>query len=299
MSDHDDSEDANRDLDGQQANLGEMLRHARELRELSIENLAHRLRLEPRIIRQLENDQIDQIAAPAFTRGYVRSIAKELDVDSAPLLAMLDLRFESEPPALSDFKSRAPVQITSDSDIMRYTTIALVVATVALVVLWWQAQAPGNGPELAAPGEDSVAAGPPPEPLDYEFEIVTHPQGPLYRAEPELQAAPADDLAYDTEAEATPPADDAAPAAVNSNEIVITTSEDAWVEVRDALGAKLHYNLARPGREVRLNGQPPFALTIGNALAVSILFAGQAVDLGPYVDDGVARLQLGADAATP
>jgi cytoskeleton protein RodZ len=274
------------------ANLGEMLRHARELRELSLEDLAHCLRLEPRIIRHLENDQFDQLPAPAFTRGYVRSIAKELDIDSAPLLAVLDLRFKTEPPPLSDFESRAPVEMTSDSGIIRYTTVGLVIVIIVMVALWWRAHDdPGLKPQTATQAQST--ADPATAPLPYDFEIVVHPDTPFYRLAPAKKTtAPATGVGL-----AADVLDAGSPAPSATDAIVITTREDAWIDVRDAIGARLFYDLARSGREVRLSGIAPYALTIGNAPAVSVEFRGRTIALEPYSEGGIARFELGEPSA--
>lgn len=282
--------------DPERANLGQMLRHARELRELSLEDLAHCLRLEPRIIRHLENDQFDQLPAPAFTRGYVRSIAKELDIDSTPLLAVLDLRFTTDPPPLSDFESRAPAEMTSDSSIIRYTTVGLVIVIIVMVALWWRAHDdPGHELETQITTQDESTAVPATAPLPYDFEIVVHPDTPFYRPAPVKKTATTAtgvDLAADVP-------DIGSPVLGATDAILIATREDAWIDVRDAIGTHLFYDLARPGREIRLSGITPYALTIGNASAVSVEFRGRTIALEPFIEGGIARFELGNPSPEP
>ncbi len=289
------------DAEAAQTNLGEMLRKAREMRDLSVEDLARRLRLAPRIVHDLERNQFDQIAAPAFIRGYIRSIAKELDVDSTPMIAVFDLRTLGEAPPLADFQSRAPAQITVDSNVIRYTSAGLVLVMLVLMVSWWRAHdsAPPAGPQPEEGGD--VAAT---EPLTYDFDIVTHSEAPFYRAPPPAPAAPASttaaagtvaaddgDAAPGTDPETAAP--DGTPAAEPAaDELLITTTEDAWIEVRDAGGERLHFGLARPDRAVRLGGVPPFTLIIGNAPAVAVSYGGVAVAFDAFMREGVARFQL-------
>ena len=119
MTEPDDKDTVWEKEDAGEANLGAILCEAREQRNLSVLDLARCLRLNSRVIEYLEANQFDQLPAPAYVRGYIRSIAKELEIDSTSLIAIYDLRFRSEPPSLVDFASRAPVQITSDSNIIR------------------------------------------------------------------------------------------------------------------------------------------------------------------------------------
>jgi len=308
--------------------LGRMLRSAREARDLSVEDLAHLLRLEPKIVRALESEDFDRLPPPAFVRGYLRAIAKEHGMDSAAFLGVFEQRAGNEEPELSDFKSRAPLQITSESNLVRYTTVTLVVLLVVLIALWWRAQDHG-ALDLDALVEQPAPAAPeaePAEPLSYEFPVVTHPQAPFYDGEPaspdsamtagfglppdavdEPGAAmvpPADEAATPTdavgaaqadgEAADTAPADTATEDATDAvAELVIRTREEAWIDVSDASGRRLFFDIARPGRELELGGTPPYKLVIGNSPSVSVSFRGAEVDLAPHANEGVARLELG------
>ncbi|MGR8919352.1 MAG: helix-turn-helix domain-containing protein [Gammaproteobacteria bacterium] len=311
MSERDAGADRPGDRDTPQSNLGEMLRRAREHKGLAIEDLARGLRLEPRIIQQLEGNRFDLLPAPAFVRGYLRSIAKDLDIDPEPLIAVLNQRTGDQEPTLSDFESRAPLQITSDSNVIRYTTVALVIVTLVLVSLWWRARdvdhaADADLPDAAPAPKPRTAE--PPAPLEHDFSVIETPGEPLYSPPLELDEAiePAPAATAETGAPATggeadadianeagAAADAADPAAPGT--IVIRASEDAWVDVRDAGGERLYYDLARAGRELSLGGTPPFRLVIGNSPVVSLSYDGVEVPLADYSSEGIARLSLGPD----
>ena len=276
--------------DTEQAKPGEMIRHARELRELSAEDLARCLRLEPKIIHHLESEQFDQLPAPAFIRGYVRSIAKELDIDSAPLIDALALRFNGAPPPLADFESRAPIEITSDSNVIRYTTFGIVIVILMLVALWWQAHNeqttnPAAASEPTAAAENIPATAP----LPYDFEVVVHPDTPFYRLAP----SPTTQVAIPVLETAAPTFDSALLAATPDSAVLIKTREDAWIDIRDADGTRLFYDLACSGREISLSGKLPYSLTLGNAQAVSVEFRGQQVTVADFIEAGIARFKLG------
>src|SRR5512137_354011 len=84
---------------------GATLRQAREAAGLPPEALAQRLRLEPRVIEALEAEAYDRLPGPAFTKGYIRSVAKELGIDPAPLLAQYTSLSNVAEPTLADFES--------------------------------------------------------------------------------------------------------------------------------------------------------------------------------------------------
>ena len=284
--------------------LGERLRHAREIRELSQADLAMCLRLEPRIIKALEDNAFDQLPAPAFIRGYVRSIAKELGVDNEPLLQALDLQFQRDPPALMDFESRAPNQITSDTAIVKYTSIGVIAITLVLVVLWWLGEtkkmdvAPPSAPD-PQPAADVLPPGllnpPQTTPLEYPFELLDEQTQLPSAVAPDagLPPVPAEATALPLEESAPVTTDTASQSDdVPAADILISSSEDAWVEIRDASDERLHYGLIRPGEAASVNGNAPFNLVIGNAPSVEVIYQGQIIDLTSFSQEGVARVSL-------
>lgn len=299
MTSHRDVTEARTADTAEGATLGAMLRHAREQRNLSVNDLAACLRLEPRIIERLEGNQFDSLPAPAFIRGYVRSIAKQLEIDSAPLIAVFNLRFDDDAPSLSDFESRAPVQITSDSNVIRYTTVGLCIVMLLMVALWWQAHDFGLPDFAAGEATDSPATAPLPAtpPLPYSFTLVEHPADPFYRAPEPPPMSPEERAAEESFAAANPP-ETVAPASPTAD-IFIVTRADAWIEIRDATGRRLHYSIAKPGNEIRIDGERPYAVVIGNAPAVSLEFEGTPFEIARHAEDGIARFSLGQDDPSP
>jgi cytoskeleton protein RodZ len=249
-------------------------------------DVARNLRLEPRIVHALEADQFEALPAPAFVRGYLRALAKELGLDGASLIALFDRHGDHAQPALTDFETRAPLQITSDSKVMRMATIGIAITLVVLLVSWWRANRLDftEFTRLTSEQIEEIRSMPAVSPLAYEFPQVLHSDAPMYRAT---------DLA--------PPAtgaDTSNATVTSSGDIVLVASADAWVQITDRNDARLFYDLVKPGRELRISGQAPYALVIGNAPAVRLSYAGQAIDLSSLADEGVARLTLGANGAT-
>ncbi len=295
MTEHDAGEPERSTKERLSGGIGATLKHAREQRNLSEIDLARNLRLEPRIIRQLEEERFDELPAPAFVRGYLRSVGKELGVDTSRLLELFDAQSTREAPQLSDFESRPPLEITSDSRIVRYTTVVLLVGLLVLVAMWWRSHGDSFSmlKYLHESNPSAIVPIPPTPPLSYKFEQITHSEDPFFRAPDVEVEAPAstDDNAPTTAANSTTESEDSATSGVS--DIVISSSADAWIEILDAGGARLYYNLVRPGNEVRITGKRPYTLVIGNAPAVRLSFAGKKIDLAPLARDGVVKTTLG------
>ncbi|MBM4227125.1 MAG: helix-turn-helix domain-containing protein [Gammaproteobacteria bacterium] len=192
---------------------GAALRAAREQARLSVAEIAHRTRLEPRIISALETEDYQSLAASAFIKGYLRSIARALDMDPAPLLARYTQLEETQDPKLADFATRSPAQVTSSSLVIRLVTVVLVLVFILLVAAWWRHNyqaAEKSAEELAALEQEVTAPEPDPGiPLPYAYTIVDHSQEPLgpvktFRHQTDGSAPPAEALPSDEPAAATP-----------------------------------------------------------------------------------------------
>ncbi len=67
--------------------FGEHLRRERELRGVSLEEIAAATRINTRFLEALENEQWDRLPGGAFDRGFIRSIARFLGMDEDGLVA--------------------------------------------------------------------------------------------------------------------------------------------------------------------------------------------------------------------
>ena len=78
------------EINARLANAGEMLRHAREHRKISVELLGDKINLDPKVIRHIETNRYKSIGGEAFIKGYINLIARELDADSEPVLKVYE-----------------------------------------------------------------------------------------------------------------------------------------------------------------------------------------------------------------
>lgn len=86
-----------------------------------------------------------------------------------------------------------------------------------------------------------------------------------------------------------------APANSADNTLVIkANTADCWVEVQDAKGKRLIYDVLKKGNERTLSGAGPFTVILGNPSAVTVLWQGAPVKLGtPNTTTGVVRTKVG------
>ncbi|WP_370978796.1 helix-turn-helix domain-containing protein [Agaribacterium sp. ZY112] len=69
-------------------------------------------------------------------------------------------------------------------------------------------------------------------------------------------------------------------------------SDECWLEVKDASGKRLFAELKAKGDNLRLLGQAPFSIVLGNANAVSLTIDGRIVDVPRSSVAKLARLKV-------
>ena len=67
--------------------FGDHLRREREMRGVTIEEVAAATRISPRFLEALENEQWDRLPGGAFNRGFIRSVARYIGLDEESMVA--------------------------------------------------------------------------------------------------------------------------------------------------------------------------------------------------------------------
>ncbi len=67
--------------------FGERLRRERELRHISLDEIAATTKVGTRLLRALEDEQFDQLPGGIFNKGYVRAYAKYVGIDEEQAVA--------------------------------------------------------------------------------------------------------------------------------------------------------------------------------------------------------------------
>ncbi|MDW7748380.1 RodZ domain-containing protein [Halomonas sp.] len=98
-----------------------------------------------------------------------------------------------------------------------------------------------------------------------------------------------------TAAETTPEAERPAEATAADRRVLeLTFNEQSWTEIFDASNERVFVGLQEPGTTARVEGEPPFRLTVGNATGVELVWQGEPVDLPARAGaNNVARFTLG------
>jgi len=290
---------------------GATLRSAREAAGLSLDDVAQQLKLAPRQVQALEEDDFQRLPGRTFARGFARNYARFIQLDPDAVLALMPAA-ESAPalerPSFAAARrpmGEIPVERAAKRSGAPRALVLLLVLVIVGAAAYYQysrqasdaqreATAAGAGTARTTPGTlatpSSRATGGSttalPNPVS---ESAPAPVGNTAAASEATPAAPATDASA---APATAATTSAAAARASDASLVLVFKGTSWAEVKDASGRVILQMTGGAGMTQTVSGAPPLELSLGNAPEVAVTFRGQTLDLAPYTRGVVARVAL-------
>lgn len=128
--------------------IGPQLAAARERLRLSVDQLAERTRIRPHVIESIEVDDFAPCGGDFYARGHLRTLARVVGIDVAPLLEAYDERYADAP---VDARRVFEAELATGAGSIRGTRggpswSVLVAAVMVLVLAWSVAQLFLDGP---------------------------------------------------------------------------------------------------------------------------------------------------------
>jgi cytoskeletal protein RodZ len=222
--------------------FGERLKRERELREVSLEEVAKSTRIGTRFLQALENEQWEKLPGGIFNRGFVRAIAHYLGLSEEDLLSEYDV-------ARAEQKTESPVP--QENGIPR-PSIWIPIAAVLFLLCVMTALVYGG-----RYGWRRYAA----------YRAAKHPGSEAAQ----LQTPPPSSNGSNPVAE-----DPASPSTMAALDLSVSTS--AATRVRVLADGKLQLDADLPAGETRhFSANQQFEVTAGDSSAVLLELNGQAM----------------------
>lgn len=308
---------------------GGRLRAAREAAGLSVDAVAHQLKLAPRQVTALEEDDWQRLPGRTFVRGFARNYARFVQLDPDAVLALLPA--SDAAPALSRPTLAAspraigeiPAERVAKPGAARWVVALLLLAAVAAAAYYELARPTLRLPPLLASlvGEhkaaqpETVSSPKPARTASAPTSTTASKPADAMPASPAATAAPTassstaassgvtvlptpstDTTAANEAPTATTTAATAnapsAPPPGGEAPLVLTFKGTSWAEVKDAKGRVVLQMTGGAGMTQTVSAIPPLELALGNAPEVGVTFRGQALDLSAYTRGNVARVSL-------
>ncbi|MBT0728130.1 cytoskeleton protein RodZ [Rosenbergiella australiborealis] len=121
---------------------GERLRHAREAKGMTQQNVADRLCLKLSTVRDIEDDKAPAELAATFLRGYIRSYARLVQIPEGELLPAITQQAPIRPAKITPMQSYSISSRRSrkkrDGLLATFTWLIIFVVVGLTVAWWWQ-----------------------------------------------------------------------------------------------------------------------------------------------------------------
>jgi len=256
--------------------IGERLRAGRERAGLSVAATAEKLHLDPKVIEALEADRFAELGASVYVRGHLRRYADFVGEPGAELVSSYSAReARITPPDLTQVP-----QAERRADPRRLVTpmVGLSCAAVLLLAIWWVlAGSQGNSDE-PAPTSTAVPAVVPDSSVAPATNSGVVPAGPATQP----AAVPPPKVADAVPAQ--PKREEAVPA--RETRLKLDLANDSWVEVYDARGERLFYDVASAGSVQSVSGRGPLRVVLGNVAGVAVEVDGKPREIPSGAIDG-------------
>ncbi|HSU45022.1 MAG TPA: RodZ domain-containing protein [Casimicrobiaceae bacterium] len=299
-----------------QTTAGARLRAAREATGLSVDAVAQQLKLAPRQVKALEDDDWQHLPGRTFIRGFARNYARFVQLDPDAVLALLpapDAAPALERPALAASRrpmGEIPVERITRSSAARWLVPLLVILVIAAVAYFELTRSSFHLPALLsslAQRDTDSAPGVPGTPAAPATKLPNPAAAPGAPAPSTAAGTPADATsatansaikvlptpsAGDSPAAAATPPPASAGAGPAETPLVLTFKGTSWAEVKDAKGRVVLQMTGGAGMTQTISGVPPLELSLGNARDVDVTFRGQSLDLAPYTRGNIAHVSL-------
>lgn len=300
-----------------QADFGASLKAAREAKNMAVADVAAKLKLTPRQVEALEEEDLSHLPSEIFVRGFVRNYARLVGLEPDSLIAPVNVQAE-----VSETITAPSAGLNVGSSGIRlwvvYPLIALGIFLILVAALYhWLRQ--GEDTLLTPPAESAAVAAKPATPsvpvsvvtpapeavtpapdgsVITPLTLPTPSQTPVAASipVPPPSVAPAPVVAPPALKPSAPEAT-AAPAKPENNakpgarSMRFEPAQDAWIQVVDGKGNRFS-KLVRAGTAETFSGEPPFRLVVGEAALVKLTYNGHNIELTPYIGQKVARLTL-------
>lgn len=305
--------------------IGGQLRKAREVASLSVDDIASDLRIHVNYIEALEKNNFEILNGPTYVKGYIRNYARLLEIDADPLVEAYQSSVGEERIPVWSGSQQPLHKGSSHRKSMLTGSVIVALALLVLFGIWLlksgyldryqvdtaQAESASEAappessalPETSAADDATQGITPKSEGMTIKEQVqALNPQAAMSAETPKEEAQSASEeptestkVESGTENAIILGEDDfiVAPGGEGSDEIIITLTDECWVEIKDATSYQLIHGLLKAGDIKVILGTAPFQVFLGNAKAVQMDFNGVDYDIAAKTRrNGTARFAL-------
>lgn len=290
--------------------VGHLLRKARVMKGMSIEDVSRQLRLSVKQIEAIEKENYEKLPGRTFLRGFIRNYANLVQLDPIPLLQLLP----EATPVISTYE-RTPfknkqISFSSNRESSGNNRLTIVIILFAIIAgayfifsedVWIKTPETSSVSEVKK-FESGTASVEIQLPLTETVKnVVSAQSNQQSETRDRINSEKNSEVELDTKTEAIPAKNkpvtqgtEKSTATPNdSGNLYFKLTGDSWIKVVDGTGASLFEQLKKKGSEQVITGKRPLSIVLGNASAVNLTYNDKVIDIASYKrQDGTARFTL-------
>lgn len=285
---------------------GQMLAEARISLKLSQQDIAKTLNFTVSSVKSIEKDQFDSKLSVTFTRGYLKSYAKLVNVPVEDVLYSFELL---EVAAVQQAEMQSFSRTTekrAENNRLIWFSILVVALLVASTVVWWiqereqvtktipfehKTSEKQQATDLVNTGKDTNSqinnAGS--SGTDSTVTAVTNISPEVVKVDEKNDLT--NKKALD-QASILSKNTKTGQAKSSLTTVIFNFSGDCWVNISDATGERVAWGIKKADYIMKISGVAPFNITLGKPELVTIKFAGEAVDMSQFSAGNIAKFTL-------
>jgi cytoskeletal protein RodZ len=226
------------------ASIGQELKRERELRGISLKEIADTTKINIRFLRALEEDRFDMLPEQFFTRGIIRTYAKYLGLDEQSVLntyleglQSLEAQETTNEDKKSDVSEGPETRVEGKK--ISFLFVLMVIVILALIVIMYFVF---RKEESASPPAAKMES----PPQNTEKQPIVTP--PIIKVEPEIKQ--------------------------EELNIEITVQQETWLEIF-ADQNRVDTGIKAPGEYLQYKALQEFLIHIGNAGGITYTINGE------------------------
>ena len=235
--------------------VGQALQQARVDARLTVDEVSTSTRVRVPIVQAIEEDDFSRCGGDVYARGHIRTLAREVGLDPAELVARYDAEHGGRPEPTAAPAALFEAERIRPERRRPNWTAAMVAAIVAVVGFVGFTLVGGGGDDSPSAAEESKS-----------------PKAPA-SDEPSVSASPSPTLPAD------PKPSDSAIAAAPADKVTVqmTAEKNVWISAEDHNGRLIHEGVLKKGKSKTFTDDKRLNLVLGNAGGVKLYVNGKEV----------------------
>lgn len=292
---------------------GSLLAEARIKQDISIDDVANRLNFTITLVKNIEANIFDKSISDTFNRGYLKNYAKLVNISISEVIERYEkLNIAEENQTKMQSFSNGTMKEAQNSMLMWITYLILTIF-IGLTVMWWL-QGNNEEPQTSDVGVAAIENAQIVEQKALDKEISTSisssenenveveqvikdvneqkPSETPLESELSVTASELSQAKENETLESVNSLESNTSEATLLTQVVFSFSGDCWINIYDALGARIAWGVKKTGYVMTINAQTPLKITIGKPELVDIDFGGENVDMSGFPEGHIAKLTL-------